>query len=904
MMEFTGAKWWKIDFHTHTPASKDYGKGLNPEELKEITPRKWLLQYMREGIDCVVVTDHNTGEWIDKLKEELSRIQEENIEEYREIYIFPGVEISISNGIHLLAIFDLDSKTEDITSLLAKLDYDGTKGDSDSVTEKGLNEAINIIHKEGGIAIPAHVDKVKGLFESVHGRTLEKNMKNENLLAIELCDINYAKPQLYIEKERKIAEVVGSDSHNLECIGSIYTWIKMEEPNLSAMKLSLHDCNDGVTRIEKYNDNPNNIQKRSYIKSIKIENGLKIGRGWPLTVNFSPWMNSIIGGRGSGKSSIIEFMRLPFNQVENLPPKVKTQFDNFKQVSKGRGKLGMLTDETEISVIMYKDGRDVELIWKNNKIIEKQNDKTNIWETNEDLKNIADRFPVRIFSQKHLYELTEDPKFIINIIDEQWDKKGWEAKNQSLIQKWLDNRASNRYLKKQLDSLGNLEALLGDLQAKIDIYDKSNHQKVLSEYQYYQTINNQIEKDIDNLNSYYDSLITKYDNSKKELYSSVIYDDMDKESGEILSQHNELFITIQDNLKENLEQLKELIQKIEKEIETLQWTVNKNKNSQSYNDIISKLETTNVDSYEDLVKAKVDINNKIEKSNEVKKHYEIIEKQGSEILEKIEEHQKLLRSKREGVINEWIGENENIRMYLEIMKNHEEAEADFRRLIRKEGKTSYSKDILDIEDSRGFIFELINANDIWVERKKIINKLSQISANDNQGFGKAFCNHLLDIKNKTPEDLDRIMIWYPEDKIVLKMLNNNKEEDIAVGSAGQRTAAMLSLMVRLDTSPIIIDQPEEDLDTRRITDLVVEDFKELKKKQQIITITHNPNIPVNGASENIIQMNFAGGRINKNVEGALQKGEVRKSICEIMEGGKDALDKRYYRVSKALDYKY
>ncbi|MGL3984683.1 hypothetical protein ACM66P_10765, partial [Staphylococcus hominis] len=67
-----------------------------------------------------------------------------------------------------------------------------------------------------------------------------------------------------------------------------------------------------------------------------------------------------------------------------------------------------------------------------------------------------------------------------------------------------------------------------------------------------------------------------------------------------------------------------------------------------------------------------------------------------------------------------------------------------------------------------------------------------------------------------------------------------------------------------------------------------------------ITITHNPNIPVNGASENIIQMNFAGGQINKNVEGALQKEEVRRAVCEIMEGGKDALDKRYYRVSRAL----
>lgn len=899
-MKFTGAKWWKIDFHTHTPASKDYRE-------QNITPREWLLKYMEKGIDCVVITDHNTGEWIDIVKEELNKMRKESIEGYKKIYIFPGVEISIANGIHLLAIFDLDKTTSDIASLLSKLDYDGTPGDSDGVTEKGFNEAINIIHKEEGIAIPAHVDKPKGLFENVTGVTLDRILKNENLLAIELCDPKNLKPQLYNEKERKIAEIVGSDSHHPNSVGSMYTWVKMEEPNLNAMKLSLHDCNDGVTRIENYKDNPNNIQKRSYIKSIKISKGFKIGRGEPLIVNFSPWMNSIIGGRGSGKSSIIEFMRLPLNQINNLPPKVNEQFDNFKQIPTGRGNLGMLTEDSEITVTIYKDGRDVELTWKNNKIIEKKNGKEKIWETLGDLKNISDRFPVRIFSQKHLYELTEDPKFIINIIDEQWDKKKWEEKNQYLIQEWLGNRARTRSLKKQLDSKENLDALLEDLQAKIDIYDKSEHQKVLNDYQYYQSVNNKIENDVKTLNSYYDELFKKYNDSKEDLYTNTIYLKMDKTSKETLSEQNELFKIIQDNLKENLKQLKDLTQKVDKEIKTLPWMVQKNKNSEDYRSIISQLETKNTGatSYEDLVEEKMDIENKLERSKEVDNSYEELRKQGVTILENIENHQKLLRTERQRVISSWIGENENIRMYIEEMKNHEEAESDFRRLIRKEGKTTYARDILDMEEKRGFIYDLIISTDVWTERKNIINRLNKISEDDEQGFGKVFYNHLLDIKNKTPEDLDRIMIWYPEDKIVLKMVNSdNREEDIATGSAGQRTAAMLSLMVRLDNSPIIIDQPEEDLDTRRITDLVVEDFKELKKKQQIITITHNPNIPVNGASENIIQMNFAGGQINKNVEGALQKEDVRKSICEIMEGGKDALDKRYYRVSKALGHKH
>src|SRR5690606_21405861 len=114
-----------------------------------------------------------------------------------------------------------------------------------------------------------------------------------------------------------------------------------------------------------------------------------------------------------------------------------------------------------------------------------------------------------------------------------------------------------------------------------------------------------------------------------------------------------------------------------------------------------------------------------------------------------------------------------------------------------------------------------------------------------------------------------------EDKITLKLVNaNQKEEDIETGSAGQRTAAMLSLMLLLNDSPIIIDQPEEDLDTKRITDLVVTGLRNFKAKQQIIVITHNPNIPVNGAAENIIQMNFAGGQIQKQMSGALQKTDV------------------------------
>ncbi len=77
-----GSRWWKFDFHTHSPASSDCGKGDDQEH----TPREWLLDYMPAEIDCVVITDHNTGAWIDKVKEELIQLENDRPDGYRPIY--------------------------------------------------------------------------------------------------------------------------------------------------------------------------------------------------------------------------------------------------------------------------------------------------------------------------------------------------------------------------------------------------------------------------------------------------------------------------------------------------------------------------------------------------------------------------------------------------------------------------------------------------------------------------------------------------------------------------------------------------------------------------------------------------------------------------------------------------
>jgi len=211
-----GARWWKFDFHTHTPASKgDYGTGQDREELMKRKPREWLLDYMHAEIDCVAITDHNTGAWIDELKSALAKLESEKPPGYRPLYVFPGMEISVNGGIHLLAIFDRSVTSEDMNVLLGLVGYTGVPGKCDDETSKPFDDVVAAIDGRGGIAIPAHVDKKNGLLKNAEPtRTLKSRLGCQNILAMEVVDRAFQMPQIYQEESPNWTEVVGSDARH------------------------------------------------------------------------------------------------------------------------------------------------------------------------------------------------------------------------------------------------------------------------------------------------------------------------------------------------------------------------------------------------------------------------------------------------------------------------------------------------------------------------------------------------------------------------------------------------------------------------------------------------------------------------------------------------------------------
>ena len=117
-------------------------------------------------------------------------------------------------------------------------------------------------------------------------------------------------------------------------------------------------------------------------------------------------------------------------------------------------------------------------------------------------------------------------------------------------------------------------------------------------------------------------------------------------------------------------------------------------------------------------------------------------------------------------------------------------------------------------------------------------------------------------------------------------------------STGQKATAVLLLLLLESDAPLIVDQPEDDLDNRFITEGVVPRMREEKRRRQFLFSTHNANIPVLGDAELILGLDASGeaeegkARIASEHMGSIDERPVRELVEEILEGGKAAFETR------------
>ena len=164
------------------------------------------------------------------------------------------------------------------------------------------------------------------------------------------------------------------------------------------------------------------------------------------------------------------------------------------------------------------------------------------------------------------------------------------------------------------------------------------------------------------------------------------------------------------------------------------------------------------------------------------------------------------------------------------------------------------------------------------------------------GFGSERSRKILDAFRESVDPLALEVIAI-EDRVGIELNVSSagppKFKDASDLSRGQKCTALLPILLARRDSPLIIDQPEDNLDNHFIFETVVNAVQRLKRRRQMIFITHNANIPVLADADLVLVMN-SDGRVG-SVEKSGTVDECREQIIDLLEGGREAFELRSKR---------
>lgn len=925
---YPGARWWKFDFHTHTPASKDtksWQQAIGTEN--ELTPEIWLLKYMAAAIDCVAITDHNSGAWIDKLKTAYADMQAladtgQAPAGFRPLTLFPGVEISVQGGVHVLAIFEPSATSSDIAKLLGKVDYNGSEGDSDGVTRKGIAEVIEAILASGAIPIPAHADSDKGLLQcevdsnksAVDANTLRQALAVDGLLAVEWCDVQQPYPEAVAREAQALSRVLGSDCHNFRngnTPGSCFTWVKMAAPpSLEGLRLALLDGN-GISIRRSDDTEPFDPFKISehVITAIEVHNARYMGNGCAARVELSPYFNAVVGGRGSGKSTLVHALRLATEreqELKELNDEPWRQFDSFRQEASGRDGKGGLKKDTAIAVEWLHDGERSRLWWfagGSQAIVEEwQNGE---WQRATSQSINPERFPIRIFSQGQIAAMSGGGRqILLAIIDEAAGIAPlWQA-FENARNTFFSQRAKLRELDGKLASMPEVQRKLGEVTKKLATLAHSNHATILQNHarmQRQRSLVNDVFK-----------LVGEDAQRLEQLAYKLILDDWPSQyfgaaDTDVLDWKQEMDVEMARLRQELHTRAKALAAHIEAQKTDLRL--------QQWHARVSQAQKAHEELQKSLAEEGVSDSNAFSRLNQEQQQLEVqlkalqhMQQERLTVQETIESQLALLlekrmtiSTKRQEFLASTLANNDYVRMKVVPLGFEVSAlERELRKMLEVEDGR-FIDDTLQI--TKNLFTTLVNTDlkDIQ-DKSAALQTLKQrlLHVDENTSFGGHFRNYLKR-KHEKPEFADHIQAWFPSDDLRIEYQRANSGwTSIEQGSQGQRSAALLAFLLAFGDEPLVLDQPEDDLDNHLIYELIVRQIRENKLRRQLIVVTHNPNVVVNGDAELVQVMDFGQGQCHVKESGSLQENNVRKEVCKVMEGGREAFARRWKRLGREV----
>jgi len=928
-----GTTWHRSDLQVHTPRDHSWkGEPLahdDPLELDALRLRwaKSLVDHcLRQDppIRAIAITDHHDTCIAEYVRTAASGSG---------LIVFPGVEVTCSDNAQCLVIFDPSSPESWMTKLIAQLRGVPPPSKQDSkavqIAHSGLTVSDLAECIENDSTLRGKCLLLPHFGDGDAHKSLNTHSNGPRFAGLKTEGVYIEKPHDELEPatikkvlgeipewgslRRGIIATGDNKSPKFERLGAYTCWVKLGEPSIEALRQALL-----ADEARICHQTPTEPAERI----VEIEVLSKLTGDAPIKISFNPGFSAIVGGRGTGKSALLEYLRFGLGRTEADIPRAGVQGSRSREES-------LLEDTLTggfVRITLEREG--VREIWERQlstrDMIECTDSNGHV--TKLTLEAARERFRARAFRQKGLSSLTSDQTATSDQITGiaaaealtrrreidlaiRNSKRSVSTTLQQVVSHWqasLEARQAQHKVKdltERLSSVNNLLAEGGVSQEHIATIDEAAaHGRALAHL-----------KTLDSIISREKEAIPA-GTGVAELPANIPLEKFPHLAG-----FNQAVTIARDAIGVGYAKVREALdtlsrfahQKIIEEenataalTERLTVAQEAQKVHRTLIDDATRLSRELADAEQSLAnaQARVTETKKFEISFKAsQRELQELLVQRREILEQAAAH---VAGKSSGLLKARLQRDRQPVEYVSALLRLTESS----HITDAEQKCSNWVSGALIEDQAAWIKiadELISL----YEQKIITGSPTEpsgefISRIRSLFFGETAVTERQAgriYNNLSDSTLADVLAAVPQDRISLTYIDGSgKEMSFGLASPGQQASALLELLLRQSAGTLIIDQPEDDLDNRVIMK-IVSLIRTSKANRQIIFTTHNPNIVVNGDADKVIALRtreagpggkHVGPTVSLQVDGAIETPDIRDYITNLIEGGREAFDLR------------
>jgi len=865
-----GGVFKKADFHIHMPGSSDYEyKGEDAMELlaKAIRDKEYAF---------AIVLEHEQFPTVQKIVE-LQKLCPKTL-------IIPGAEINVfvealgkkvgkDYYFHCIVAVHPTQQIQDYNYLIqkAKEEFIFKGSEYPSGFASSIQDLGQFFIENNAIFIPAHLHQSK---PAENSRSIDDIYDDDAFLGFvesgcfTALEVREAKTATFFTGDKKTNTsrsipksicVQSTDAHSHQHLidRDRFTWIQCQDNTFEELQAALSFNHRVLLTLPTSN--------YSYIKGLHIS-GNFIKDEW---VGLNQSLNCLIGSKGSGKTSILECLRFVLGTTI---PKERKESVN-KHIAHILGSSGFVE-----CLIKRDDGTTALLTRRSDsphrlRVVEADNS------TKEIEASDSFGFEAAILGWHEIEAIADDPVARISLID----RLGIEGQIKSHIEQ-IDLRvtrareefpAFQTKLKNLEDKLKQRKALK-DKRNTLDKLEKVNLLKLQTEYEQYITC----EQKLESLKTRVAKVNRQFQSQLESNFSGFIDDFKEIEAypvpiKEIIKLSKETYISISSTKSETSTLLNDKILAVERStsehIQSIKQQFSKFR-QETYDPEVNALPS---DEREILTK-QIQIIEETKQLPEVELECKGLEAEIKKIAESLHqicneicEHRSKISKLRSDLIDVL---NKEIR----TIKINFLRSANKGRVTQFQNAHQLSVDIIGFVSSYGQIDNYENLRELFSKYTKL-----SIDASDLEFRTLIYDTVFVDFLKVIDDD----------DVELSLVLKNGSISPIQNLSAGQRCTTVFPLLLRIKTGPLILDQPEDNLDNRHIADIIAPEFLEKKKHQQFILTSHNANLVVLTDSDAIFHVDSDGstGKIIKRGFFSCASSAIKGDVLSALDGGETAL---------------